>query len=507
MPAQPRRGAARPTPARPRRVRARRMRARRESLRARRRARRSRSRRTPPERRPAREGRRGEARRCEARRGEAAGTKAAGRSLPGRRQARRGPPGRRRRRRARRRRARRSPARRVGRPAIPPPPGPGLVVGPVPVLARAAGAAALGAAVLLLVAPAFPLARSGGQDLGGAGNLFGFVPVLPLAAVAAAAGVLAVRGRLPRLGLAVLLSRRHAGRRPAAAHARAASDTGSRTHLDLPLGIGTSARYEVAAGCWCCSPGYGLLVVAAVLAAAAWPRTRDGGRRRASTRSGRGWPPGVWPSGCSPRWSSAWRRTRRASRRAPRPLPERAGLDLLAAPRARTRRDVWAVLAATLRPRLAVVGAYAGLAAVLLSEGLGRLAAGGRSPAIGPSAGGVGTLLAGLAMAVLAWTALGGGWRRPAASAARYAARQGRGLPWWRARATEERERTDPGGRRQAGARRPRPGRQGRRARAARRRHGGHLHRAAPDARAGRRDRRSRRTPTRSACPCCPART
>jgi hypothetical protein len=67
------------------------------------------------------------------------------------------------------------------------------------------------------------------------------------------------------------------------------------------------------------------------------------------------------------------------------------------------------VIAATLRPRLAVVGAYAGLAAVLLSEGLAAWLLVARSPVIGASAGGVGTLLAALAVGLLAWSALG--WR------------------------------------------------------------------------------------------------
>jgi hypothetical protein len=65
----------------------------------------------------------------------------------------------------------------------------------------------------------------------------------------------------------------------------------------------------------------------------------------------------------------------------------------------------WAVLAATLRPRLAVVGAYAGLAATLLTIGLANGLLVIRSDALGSTAGGVGILLAALAAAVLAVTA------------------------------------------------------------------------------------------------------
>jgi hypothetical protein len=59
------------------------------------------------------------------------------------------------------------------------------------------------------------------------------------------------------------------------------------------------------------------------------------------------------------------------------------------------------VVAATLRPRLGAVGAYAGLAATLLSIGLAIALLVARSPVLGVSAGGVGVLLAALAVAVL----------------------------------------------------------------------------------------------------------
>jgi hypothetical protein len=295
---------------------------------------------------------------------------------------------------------------------IPPPPGPGLVVGPVPVLARVSGGVALGAAGLLLVAPAFPLARTGGQNLGGAGNLFGFVPALPLVAVVAAAGVLVVRGRLPRLALAALLS---AGTLAAGLLLRtlALLDTGARSTLDLPLGIGTSARYQAAAGLVVPAVGYGLLAAAALLAAVAWPRTlmEDEGDLdpRRPRLAGWGLAVGVLVAlvlGMAPYASSI----------APGipTLPERSGLDLLGALVLALGGMAWAVISATLRPRLAVVGAYAGLAAVLLSEGLADWLLVARSPAIGASAGGVGTLVAALAVAVLAWVSLGRwGPRRP----------------------------------------------------------------------------------------------
>jgi iron complex transport system permease protein len=286
----------------------------------------------------------------------------------------------------------------AGRP-VPPPPGPGLVVGSVPALARIAGAVAVLAAVLLMIAPAFPLARAGGVDLGGPGNVWAFVPPLPLAAAVAAGGVLALRGRLPRLGLAVLFP---AGTVAAGLLLQDAAllRTGSHGTTDLPLGIGTSARYEVGPGLVTAVLAYGVLVAAALLATVAWPRTimEDTGDLdpRRPRLAAWGLAVGVLTAlvlGMAPYSSSI-------GSGAPT-VPERHGLDLLGAAVVALGAAVWAVIAATLRPRLAVVGAYAGLAATLLSIGLSIALLVARSPALGTSAGGVGVLLAALAAAVL----------------------------------------------------------------------------------------------------------
>jgi hypothetical protein len=293
----------------------------------------------------------------------------------------------------------------------PAPPGPGLVVGPVPPLVRVAGGLGLAGAVVLLAAPAFPLARSGGRDLGGAANALDFVPPLPLAAVVAVAAVLCVRGQLPRLGLAALLS---AGTLAAGPLLRtlALLDTGSRSTVDLPLGIGTSARYEVGTGLVALAVAYGLLVATAVVAAVAWPRTvmEDEGDfdPRRPRLAAWGLAAGVFAAlvlGMSP-YSST-------TALAPPTVPERAGPDLLGGLVLALGAAIWAVIAATLRPRLAVVGAYAGLLAVLAAEGLAVALLVARSPVLDASAGGIGTLLAALAVAgLLAWAAAGGRLRR-----------------------------------------------------------------------------------------------
>lgn len=287
-----------------------------------------------------------------------------------------------------------------GKKGLSPPPGPELVVGTVPPMARIAGGVAVVAAVLLLIAPAFPLARVAGADVGGPGNLWAFVPALPLVALVAAAGALAATARLPRLGLAVLFP---AGTIAAGLLLQTVAllRSGSHSTLDLPLGIGTSARYEAGPGLVTHAVGYALLVIAAVLATAAWPRTimEDGGDLdlRRPRLAAWGLAVGVLTAlvlGMAPYSSSI-------EPGAPT-LPERAGLDLLGGLVLTLGAAAWAVLAATLRPRLAVVGAYAGLAATLLTLGLANALLVARSDGLGASAGGVGILLAAVAVAVLA---------------------------------------------------------------------------------------------------------
>jgi iron complex transport system permease protein len=285
---------------------------------------------------------------------------------------------------------------------VPPAPGPGLVVGTVPPLARIAGGVAVVAALLLLLAPAFPLATVAGRDLGGPGNLWAFVPPLPMVAAVAAGGVLAALGRLPRLGLAVLFP---AGTLAAGSLLQTVAllRTGSHSTLDLPLGIGTSSRYEAGPGLVVYAVGYAMLLLAALFAASAWPRTimEDGGDLdpRRPRLAAWGLAAGVLTAlvlGMAPYSSTI-------APGAPT-LPERHGLDLLGATVLTLGAAVWSVVAATLRPRLGATGAYLGLAATLLTLGLANALLVARSGALGVSAGGVGVLLAAVAAAALALT-------------------------------------------------------------------------------------------------------
>jgi len=288
----------------------------------------------------------------------------------------------------------------------------GLVVGPVPVVAKVAGAVAVAGALCRLAAAAFPVAYVRGRGFGGAANLFDWLVVLPYVAVVGAAGVLTVLGRLPRLGLAAI---RAAGVVAAAllAHTVYFLDAGQRSTTDLPLGIGTSLRYSAGAGLVLLAAGYGLVVAAWAVAEIAWPRTvmEDEGRldRLRPRLAGWGLGAGIFAAivlGMSPFHSSV-------AHLAPPAVPERGGWDLVGGVLLSLGVGTYAVVAATARPRLAVVGGYAALAGALATQGLATALLVARSPALRPSAGGVGTLVSALLFALLALAA----WRLPRAPA------------------------------------------------------------------------------------------
>jgi iron complex transport system permease protein len=289
----------------------------------------------------------------------------------------------------------------------------GLVVGPVPMLARVAGGLAVAGALCRLAAPAFPMAHVQGRGLGGAANLLDWVVVLPYVTAVGAAGVLAALGRLPRLGLAVI---RTAGALAAALLARTGYllDAGERSTTDLPLGIGTSLRYSAGAGLVLLAVGYGLVVAALVAAEIAWPRTvmEDDGRLDPLRPRLAAWGlvAGTFAAivlGMSPFRSSM-------AHLAPPAVPGRDGWALVGGALLSLAAAAYAVIAATLQPRLAAVGGYAALAAVLATQGLTTALLVARSPVITRSAGGVGTLVSALLFALLALAA----WRLPRAPAA-----------------------------------------------------------------------------------------
>jgi hypothetical protein len=281
-----------------------------------------------------------------------------------------------------------------------PPPGPGLVVGQVPLLARVAGGLALAGAVLRLLAGFPALATSDGTGLGGSQNVWDLIPPLPVLLVVGAAGFFLAQGRLPRLGMAVLLS---AGTLSAGELLRtlALFDTDSRSTVDLPLGIATSARYEPGTGLVLLAVAYALMTVAALAAGVAWSTTvmeDDGAFDRLRPKVA------TWGLiiGCLAALVFGMSPFTSVIGLEPGPVTERSGTDLLGGLVLTLGTAGWAVVAATLRPRLAVAGAYAGLAAVLAADVLATLLLVVRSPALEVGAGTVGSLIAVVAVTALA---------------------------------------------------------------------------------------------------------
>lgn len=287
-------------------------------------------------------------------------------------------------------------------------PQPGLVVGPVPLLARVAGGLAVASVLVRLAAPAVPLAHAGTLDLGG-GNAFDWIALLPLAGVVGAAGVLCLLGRLPRLGLAVLLPTGTAGLALLLATGYLLDD-GDRSSQDLPLGLATSFRYTAGGGLWLLLIANALLVAAFAAAGLAWARTGmedeggfDGRRPRFAVGGlavGALGALGVGMAQLDPAVPGA----------AAPPLLEQTGLALLGGLVLALAVAGWGAIAATLRPRLATVGAFAGLAAALGTEAARSVLVAARSPVVGVGPGAITELLAGVcfaALAVAAWRVSG----------------------------------------------------------------------------------------------------
>jgi len=300
------------------------------------------------------------------------------------------------------------------RPAAP---SPTLVVGTIPPLTRVAGAGGLAAALLLLIQPAFPLVREGGRGLGGAHNLWDFAVLLPAVLLLGAAGVLCLLGRLPRLGLAALIA---AGGYGLGQLFRTAAllDTGGRSSLDLPLPEGQVRAFRYTPGPGLVLQVAALAVLAAVLVLAllSWRRTvmDDDGSfdPLRPTFAGMGFAGGLvgfaavaFPP-ASPRPGSLTV--------AMPSLFERSGLDLLGGWLLIGAVVVVAVGAATVRPRLAVTGMFAGLAAMFGTAALGDLLLVVRSTPLDLDTGAVFQVAAAVVFATLAAAAWWVRWR-PAA--------------------------------------------------------------------------------------------
>jgi iron complex transport system permease protein len=290
-------------------------------------------------------------------------------------------------------------------PAVRGVPAPGLVVGPVPLLARVAGGLAVAGVLVRLAVPAVPLAHAGALDLGG-GNVNDWIALLPFAGVVGAAGVLCVLGRLPRLGLAVLLPTGTAAIALLLATGYLLDDR-NRSSQDLPLGLAASFRYAAGGGLWLLLVAYALLAAAFLAAGLAWSRTGmedeggfDGLRPKfaaAGLAVGVLGALGVGMAQLDPAVPGA----------AAPPLLEQSGLAQFGGLILALAVAGWGAIAATLRPRLAAVGGFAGLAAVLGTEALRSALVAARSPVVGSGPGTITELVAAAAFALLAV----GAWR------------------------------------------------------------------------------------------------
>ncbi|HEX5496272.1 MAG TPA: hypothetical protein VFX70_17035 [Mycobacteriales bacterium] len=287
--------------------------------------------------------------------------------------------------------------------------GPAVVVGAVSPLGRLAGVAAVAAALTGLAAPALPLVvRSGGSGVGAAANAFDFLPPLVVAVVLGAAGVSCVRGTLPRMGLAAI------GTAGAASvglllQTLFLADAGRRTSRDLPLpeAMVRTFRYHPAGGLHLRLAAEALAVAALVLVLLAWPRTwmEDDGAfdRRRPLFGGLGLFVGFVAAGgvCLALGDSD------TPAIGPQSLLGRTGLDIWGTAALALALLLGGVVAASLRPRLAAVGAYAGLAAVTGGYALRAALLVARSTALRTSVGGVVLLVGAVGFAALA----AGAWR------------------------------------------------------------------------------------------------
>ncbi len=303
----------------------------------------------------------------------------------------------------------------AGRPKAPTTaPTPALVVGAISPLTRLAGAVAVAAAALLLVQPAFPLVRDAGRGVGGAHNLWDFLVPLPAAAVVGVAGVLCLLGRLPRLGLAALIATGGYGLGQLL-RTVALLDTRGHSSIDLPLpeGLVRSFRYAPGPGLVLQVVALAALTVVLVLALLAWRRTDmdDDGSfdPLRPTFAGLGFAAAlVGFAGLA--FPPAFPRPGGLTITVPA-LFDRSGLDLLGGWVLAAAVIAVAVGAATVRPRLAVVGMFAGLAAMFGTAALGNLLLVIRSTALDADTGTAFQIAAAVVFAALAVAAWQITWR------------------------------------------------------------------------------------------------
>jgi hypothetical protein len=317
--------------------------------------------------------------------------------------------------RARARRGRPEPLSRTREPAAPPP-GDGLVVGPVPVLARAAGVllvlAGLGGAAALL--PTYLVV--GDRELplaGGPGAVA--VALLPVLAHVLVGGVL-VAGRVPKFGLAYAALGGTLATGSLLIEVYRGQASTARPGIELLAGeLVLTGSVEAGPGWGLAVGSLALLVLAGVLALAAWGRTVMDDRGALDpvrpalagaavllgvlTVLALSLPPADVPDDLVTDPLTGLVTV--VPREGPQALLERPGLALLGGLLLAGALLLASVVAPSLRPRLAAVGGLLAVAVPVLAAGLTGWRDAVASAELEWTVPGLGLLLAGVGYAVL----------------------------------------------------------------------------------------------------------
>lgn len=299
-------------------------------------------------------------------------------------------------------------------------PAPAHIVGPVPVMARIGAVAAILASLFLLAIRFLPYAEVGEVQVSPLHGPLDLGAALLWPGVLAAAGVSVVAGKLPRLGLAVVAGSGALAIGLAVGELYHVQDANAHRAVEVFFGQRlVTSSVEPLLGVWVQLTAYLLLVLALGLTLLTWSRTAmedtgdfDGQRPVVMGFSALTGLVGVLAVAARPldapekvvRDSSGFRTTVEVAGDVN--LLDRLGWDLLGGALLAASVFLVALLAATLRPRLATVGALAGPAAYFLSTALLLLLEAGRYADVTIGPGGLLHLLSGVVFAGLAWYSL-----------------------------------------------------------------------------------------------------
>jgi hypothetical protein len=314
-------------------------------------------------------------------------------------------------------------ARRTGpaRHTVPTAPVDGVVVGTVPGLARLAGGLLVLAAVLAVVALVPTYLVVGGTEVSPARNAGSVLVAVLVPVVSAAVGVVLARGAVPKFGLAYAGTAAALSVGPLLIELYRGNSSTSRPAVEVLAGEKVlTSSVEIGAGWVLGLASLAVFVLAGLLAALAWDRTvmEDGGTLDPvrSALAGGGVLLGVGtvlcltlPAADVPDRIVTDPTTHMqtvVTSEGPQALLERPGLALLGGLLLAGAIVLCSVVAPSLRPRLAAVGAFLALAVAVLDAGLTGVRDALSSDDLAWTLPGAGLLVAGLGyvlLTVLAW--------------------------------------------------------------------------------------------------------